>query len=140
MRRCEKCYFEHDRRIDFHHVNGKKICDNCAESLNIPIPPCIDWQDLIARISLTDFPLRVSVEYYKEGDADRAFIYCTVPHRETGIEVRVGNHYVLPHISKKYRAIEYIRDTIKGLVIHELDEFFTYNSKRVFDPHKRYTP
>lgn len=115
------------------------ICDVCWKESQIVPPdplPCLDWEKVIKRISLREFPLKVSVEFYREETVNRAFIYCTVPHRDSGEIVKVGAHHFLPNMQKKHEAIKYIHGLIISLVIHELNESFKYNNKRIYDPHK----
>lgn len=89
------------------------------------------YRDIIKKIDLTGFPLPVKLKLVNK----TLSVVMKVPDKDTNVPMHI--FVTRPLISTKceIEALEYIRWCIQESVLHELDECFKYNTRRVFDPH-----
>jgi hypothetical protein len=99
-------------------------------------------EEVIRKIDLSGFPYNpeIKIEHYN------GFLYkpttyylqlkCIVNDRETGFPIPLYNGSYFPvDVTTHDVLMLKIRSAMLALCEHELDEFFIFNGKRIFDPH-----
>lgn len=103
-------------------------------------PGCFNWAAFLRRVSMKYPPLGMTWT----SDGTLVTVRALVRERDTGelIPLYTPSHLDLP-ASERYQgyldkvASRELRDTMAATLLHELDEQFLLDGRRIFDPHHK---
>lgn len=108
----------------------------------------VDLAEIAERIDLSRFPIPIRVEVKLECWTGRPTwdirTIAKVRERDTGLPLEVTTARVMDatgvDLMKEDGALQAIRQNVRDLVMHELDECFLVDGVRAFDPHSKGPP
>lgn len=97
----------------------------------------VDWADIVARVDFR-FPLRIGVAYEPARDPDplgRLVFVLNAPDVNTGMPTKIYRAVESREMPDVASAVKYLRRYALDMLSHELDEWLTFDGRRVTDPH-----
>lgn len=101
-----------------------------------------EFETVVKELDLTGFPARIALQVVKSDVADAFEIQGSLgtKERDSGesmhvYQVELVRVEVLPWLQRS-QAESLVRDFLRRMVLHELDEQIRWGARRPFDPHR----